>query len=375
MKNILTILLLFFTFLSCNAQIELKKLLETYDVKTKEEGESKGGYWYKGKCWAHFKEIDRSISKKDIDSVIATQMKLLKTTNIHLNDQEYPLNFFSPEEDQYGLQFITVFTENNSKKTLLQQASSDIVNQKQFQTEAVLINGNIMELPDSEVSAAFENPIACGIISVKINDMTKMDIHFAGTLVNEKSKKHYDIKYTTNEVLMGLGNSTLKIKGNETYLNGDLGTITYLQIKNLIANHPNVKTLVLENVPGSVNDFVNMHTGRLIKEAGLNTKVLYNSKIASGGVDLFCSGKKRIITKGAKIGVHSWGAIDFSAIDLPDDHPAHQYQIEYFKMCLGDKIGEAFYFYTIKIASADDIHWMKVSELKKWKVGTNFIEK
>lgn len=103
-----------------------------------------------------------------------------------------------------------------------------------------------------------------------------------------------------------MGDSKLKIIGDEAFLSGDLGTKAYAQIKDLIENHPNVKTLVLTSISGSVNDAVNMHTGRLVHEAKLNTKVLANSDIASSAVDLFCAGENRIVEKGAKIGIHSW---------------------------------------------------------------------
>ena len=62
----------------------------------------------------------------------------------------------------------------------------------------------------------------------------------------------------------------------------------------------------MKQIRGSLDDKINMHTGRLIREHGFTTKVLSDSRIASGGVDLFCAGEKRIIEQGAEIGVHSW---------------------------------------------------------------------
>jgi len=159
------------------------------------------------------------------------------------------------------------------------------------------------------------------------------------------------------------------VKNHQAYLDGDSGTITYQQIEDLINNHPEVKTIIFGTISGSVNDAVNMYIGELIREVGITTKVLSNSEIASGRVDLFCAEKNRIITKSAKLGVHSWADMDYTAKDLPLDHPAHQYQIAYFKMCLEDK-GEGFYFYTLDAAPADNIHWMSDDELKEWGIAT-----
>ena len=146
-------------------------------------------------------------------------------------------------------------------------------------------------------------------------------------------------------------------------------------MKEAIANHPNAKTVVLGEISGSVNDLVNMHTGRILREAGLATKVLKDSEIASGGVDLFCAGKERIVEKGAKLGIHSWCCVDdLTAIELPKDHPAHQYQVAFFTMCMGEKTGPDFYFHTLEAAPFDDVHWMSDEEIKKWGVSTKFIE-
>jgi hypothetical protein len=116
-------------------------------------------------------------------------------------------------------------------------------------------------------------------------------------------------------------------------------------------------------------------TGRILREAGLDTRVLANSDIALGGVDLFCAGVDRIITKGAKLGVHSWGGNGFSAHELPKNHPAHQYQLAYFGKMLGVKLGSKFYFYTLSAAPAAEIHYMSPQEQKRWNVGTKFVDK
>jgi hypothetical protein len=369
MKQILIILTVF-TLTSCYVQKSgMYKATETYTAETEEQCTAKNGYWYKGKCWVDFKEMDDRISKENIDREVEKQMKFIKQSTIKINNKAYPITFFFPEERGQEVILITTYTDANSPKTLLQKVSSKTArNLKYFITKATLIEGDIMKFSEEQMNNL--KAIAEGVINVTVNDFDNLDFDFEGSVLDKNNKLH-TIKYRAKDALMGAGTSTLKVKGNEAFLDGDLGTITYVQIKDLIANHPKVKTLVLGTISGSVNDAVNMHTGRLIREAGLTTKVLKNSNIASGGVDLFCSGKKRIVTKGAKIGVHSWDSGDFEGKDLPKDHPAHQYQIAYFTMCLGEK-GESFYFYTLEAAPAGGIHWMNENELKQWGIGTEF---
>ncbi|WP_298901321.1 hypothetical protein [uncultured Psychroserpens sp.] len=375
MKNVLITMFLVVTSLSCSGQLNVKELSKTYNVITKKECDNNNGYWYNNKCWANFE--DEGISKKDIDGVAKEQFKLIKNTKIKINEKNYPIIFFMPEEDGNELFLITVFKEGDNEKTLLQIAENvSIFNDKNFETHGLIFNGNLVKLSEEEspiLEDLYNNPKAIGNINVIVNDIEELDVSFKGNLNDVTSDSTYDISFTTNEAIMGAGDSTIEIKDNEAHINGTLGTLTFIQLKDVIKNHPNIKTLVLGNISGSVNDEVNMHTGRLVREHGFTTKVLSNSVIASGGVDLFCAGKERIVNKGAKIGVHSWGAGAYTATDIPKDHPAHQYQIEFFTMCMGKEDGPEFYFYTLDSASFDDIHWMSDNEIKKRKVATKFI--
>ena len=183
--------------------------------------------------------------------------------------------------------------------------------------------------------------------------------------------KSTPVKFPFDDALWGLGDSTITVTGDVATLNGTLGTKSYAQVAELLKDHPNVKTLVLGAVPGSVNDDVNMHTGRLVRNAGLTTKVLDTSEIASGGVDLFAAGQRRIVEDGARIGVHSWCCVsDLTAIELPEEHPAHGAQLAYFTEILGAERGPEFYFYTLRSAEFDDIHWMSATEIQTWGLAT-----
>ena len=128
-------------------------------------------------------------------------------------------------------------------------------------------------------------------------------------------------------------------------------------------------------VPGSMDDETNLQAGRKLFAAGLNTAVLSDSLIASGGVDFFLAGNQRTVASGAMIGVHSWAAeTDDGRLiqggDLPTDHPQHQLYIQYYSdINLQDPAG--FYFYTLDSAPADSIYYMTAEEMMRFGIATN----
>ncbi|MEM7367491.1 MAG: hypothetical protein AAF587_02750 [Bacteroidota bacterium] len=337
--------------------------------------QEKDGYWYKGKCWAGFEEMGFSLAEIDIE--VDKQMIIIDQAKVTMNGQAHPLRLFFPEQDGKSITLITIFGDSTHTTSILQPIKKKQLNKTSFSSNAILIRGNLMRLAEDEaaLTESLGNPLASGEISITVNDLDQLDLRMSGLLHNDTDGQSFQIDYQTHETIIGAGTSTLTVEGDEFHLNGELGTRTYQQLKEAINKHPDVHTLVLGHVPGSLNDEVNMHTGRILREAGLSTKVLASSDIASGGVDLFCAGKERIIEKGAQLGIHSWCCVnELTAVELPKDHPAHQYQIAYFSMCLGESQGPNFYFHTLEAAPFDGVHYMSEEELTNWKIATQWIE-
>ena len=146
-------------------------------------------------------------------------------------------------------------------------------------------------------------------------------------------------------------------------------------LSGLLSEQTQVNTIEMIEVPGSMDDEANLQAGRTIYNAGLNTTVLSQSLIASGGVDFFLAGNQRTVESGAMIGVHSWAAEadDGSLIqggDLPKDHPQHQLYIQYYTdINLQDPAG--FYFYTLDAAPAQSIHYMSAEDIARFGIATN----
>jgi len=141
------------------------------------------------------------------------------------------------------------------------------------------------------------------------------------------------------------------------------------RVATLIEDHPEVTTISMLYVPGSMNDESNLEAARLIREAGLSTHVPDDGEIASGGVDFFCAGVTRTAEGGALFGVHSWAAGGgLEGGDLPTDDPQHSLYLDFYNE-MG--IPSEFYWFTLEAASADSIHWMARDELDDYGLLTD----
>ncbi len=171
-------------------------------------------------------------------------------------------------------------------------------------------------------------------------------------------------------VVLGAGSSRFALDGEVATLTGTLGSVTYTQVEAIIAEHPEIRGLVLADVPGSINDEVNVETGRLVRSAGWSTAVPADGVIASGGVDLFVAGQTRSVEPGAQLGVHSWSDGVMDGADYPRDDPAHAMQLSYVTEMLGDPTGPEFYWFTLEAAPAAGIHWMTAEEIDRYALVT-----
>ncbi|EGU48382.1 hypothetical protein VIOR3934_14767 [Vibrio orientalis CIP 102891 = ATCC 33934] len=208
---------------------------------------------------------------------------------------------------------------------------------------------------------------------VKVSNDRGGNVTWRGTLFDQNEQRSKAFKLQINESLIEGGYSDISVKGDSATLSGVLGTKTYIQMQALIQQHPNVTTLEFGVIDGSINDAINMHTGRLIRHAGLNTYIPKTGEAYSGGVDLFAAGVQRQFQTGATLGVHSWCCEkDQSAHLLKPSDKAHWPLLTYSNEML--EKGTEFYFYTINAASADDIHIMAKDELTKFNLVTEFIK-
>jgi hypothetical protein len=161
---------------------------------------------------------------------------------------------------------------------------------------------------------------------------------------------------------------TFIVKGNVAFMSGVITSTTPASVLQLLFEHPNVTTIEMMTVPGSIDDVANIRAAMYVSKFGLMTKLNSNSYIASGGTDFFLAGKQRIVEDGARLGVHSWGGGSIAAKDVPKDDPVHQKYLDYYNSV---GIPEAFYWYTLEAASARDMHLMSEEEIKLYEIRLN----
>ena len=161
----------------------------------------------------------------------------------------------------------------------------------------------------------------------------------------------------------GLTPPTIEVKGNKAFVNGTLGATFYDLLVKTIDNNPEIETIVLLDIPGSVNDEWNLKACQLVYEKGLNTELLDNSIVESGGTDLLVSGNKIIVANGAKIGVHSWAGAKKSALEYPKDHMEHKLFLDFYESV---DVDTDFYWFTLNAAPADGMHFMTREEINKY---------
>ena len=183
-------------------------------------------------------------------------------------------------------------------------------------------------------------------------------------------------------LFFGLGSGTLaqgfderlflEADGEVGLVEGTIGPESYRRVSRFLQDHPEIEVLVLLEMPGSIDDEVNLRLARQIRALGIDTYVPAEGRIASGAVDLFLAGSRRFAECGAGIGVHSWADSDGTqGGDIPRNDPAHAHYVNYYSE-MG--IDPDFYWFTLQAADADNIYFMSVDEIRRFGLLTEPME-
>lgn len=187
--------------------------------------------------------------------------------------------------------------------------------------------------------------------------------------------KNDDKQLTLEEVLVlideELGGATFEVEGSVATMTGVIGPSTPGRVLQLVLEHPEVTTISMLEVPGSMDDDSNLRAARLVRHMGFDTHLPADGEVASGGTDFFLAGVERRAEAGARFGVHSWSGMGEEGADVPRDDPEHQRYISFYDEV---DISEDFYWYTLEAAPADGIHWMSLDELELYDMLTVYDE-
>ncbi|WDE07953.1 hypothetical protein SG34_014305 [Thalassomonas viridans] len=296
----------------------------------------------------------------------------------HIQPQDIPeyIETFKQQQAQLQLQFdgqqsaISFIDMSMENKFILAKYSAGVVRIGFDLEEEKPVSELIFMEGDASDPENFE---ATRILQGTAIEVTEDDDNYiyTGSAVDTQTQNSYPVRLVFNESLISGGASTLVVEGEQATISGTLGTQTYIDMQEML-NGQTITTLVFDSVDGSVNDAINMHTGRLIRQAGLTTLMPADGEAYSGGVDLFAAGVERKYQTGGKLGVHSWCcSAGKPANELGEDHEAHGAQLTYFREMMGAEKGPKFYFFTINAAPFDGVHIMSEAELSQYALVTD----
>ena len=170
---------------------------------------------------------------------------------------------------------------------------------------------------------------------------------------------------------------TLKVQGdnpaifeivdNKAYMNGVVYKNTARDLEAVIANFPDLSTIVFDFVPSSLNDEATLKMCEIINTAKLNTLVPSNGLVAGNAIDIFLAGATRTIESGAKIGVRARTVNNTVVKNLAKNHSNHQIFLDLYKKV---EVCEDFYWFTVN-APVNEIKWLTDEEIKQYHLATN----
>ena len=170
--------------------------------------------------------------------------------------------------------------------------------------------------------------------------------------------------------------ATFEIEGESAFMYGVIDHTTPKVVEALVEGHPEVRRIIMVDVPGSDDDPANLKAARLVRKHGLTTVVPSNGVIASGGVDFFTAGLNRVVEPCGKLGVHSWdedgpdGGIVLGN-EVPKTHENHLMFLEFYRDV---GIPEDFYWFTLDAAPPQRIHWMTDEEILFYGLTTDSVQ-
>lgn len=153
--------------------------------------------------------------------------------------------------------------------------------------------------------------------------------------------------------------------GNRLIMTGVITDDTLGELDDAIDDHPDANTIVMRDVVGATDPEINIALGRDVRRRGLSTYVPTAGRVAPGATDVLIGGVHRIAERGASVGVHSWGDEDDPATDLPISDEAHAPFLAFYRE-MG--VPEEFYWFSLRAAKPDAIHWMSEVDLFRFRV-------
>ncbi|WP_191602285.1 alpha/beta hydrolase [Marinomonas algicola] len=171
----------------------------------------------------------------------------------------------------------------------------------------------------------------------------------------------------TNTFILSEG-LTFFIEDNTAYISGVLGHNSRDDLSSIINNNPNVSTLALVDIQGSLDQQETMEAARLIRRLKLDTRIVKTGYVVSGGVDLFLGGVNRTIEPGAGVGVHSW--LDKYGVDPQTLNIADPIHATYVNFYLEMGVPERFYWFSLDASPPERVYFLSPEEIYDFNLVT-----
>ncbi len=135
----------------------------------------------------------------------------------------------------------------------------------------------------------------------------------------------------------------------------------------MMRDFPGLRQIDMVECPGTRDDLANMRVGRMIRDAGMVTRVPAIGSVRSGAVELFLAGVERDIADGAEFAVHSWmDEYGREAADFAPDAPENRQYVDYYReMGMSESQARAFYDFTNSVPHARAL-WLEARDMRRW---------
>ena len=148
---------------------------------------------------------------------------------------------------------------------------------------------------------------------------------------------------------------------------GTTNGATPAQFAALLRAYPQMATLDLVEAPGTENDRANLAVGRMIREAGLTTRVPRGGSVRSGAVELFLAGVQREVEDGAQFAVHSWrDNRGREAKDYAPNAPENRHYLDYYREMGMSEAGARDFYAMTNAAPHARANWLSAGEMRGW---------
>ncbi len=139
------------------------------------------------------------------------------------------------------------------------------------------------------------------------------------------------------------------------------------QFAAMLRDFPQIARLEMLECAGTEDDLANLRLGRMIRAAGLATRVPAGGSVRSGGVELFLAGTTREAADGAEFAVHAWEDEDGrQASDFPLSAPQNAKYLAYYReMGMSAEQARAFYAMT-NSTPFESARWLGGAEMRRW---------